>query len=455
MSLDQTTYTVSDLTELISEYLTTVPAFRNIWVEGELSNFRRPSSGHLYFTLKDAGAQISCVMFRSRASGLRFPPSDGDQVRVHGSLSVYKRSGQYQLNADRMVAAGTGVLQQAFERLKLALEQEGLFEAEHKRALPLFPQRIGVVTSSTGAAIRDILNILNRRYPNVEILLYPVLVQGEGAAPQISQAIRSFNAWNNVDVLIVGRGGGSLEDLWAFNEEIVARSIFASHIPVISAVGHETDFTLADYVADQRAPTPSAAAEVVVPNRYELLHRLQSVQQQLASQVAYHLDRAESRHQQLRQQLKACSKLEDIRQLCQHVDGLQLRAERATQNSLSREKQNLVLAQTRLEHHSPLAAIQEAQTQAKHSRARLQSLALTTVSEERVRLEKAQLRLETLDPLKILQRGYGFCSDDSGSPITSTHQLDLGDIVQIELAQGRLLCHIFQIHEDKTHGTEL
>ncbi len=264
-------YTVSELTR---EIKLTLEEFPLMWVEGEISNLKKHSSGHLYFSLKDAEAQISCVMWRGRSQHLIFQPQDGMKVRVLGTLNVYERQGRYQLDILRILPAGEGELQVAFEALKRRLEREGLFSSGHKKQLPRFPDKIGIITSPTGAAIHDIVSVVGRRFPSVQLILRPVRVQGEGAAEEIAQAINEFNEYGKVDVIIVGRGGGSLEDLWPFNEEIVARAIFNSNIPIVSAVGHEIDFSISDFVADARAPTPSAAAELVVKDGQELLQTI-------------------------------------------------------------------------------------------------------------------------------------------------------------------------------------
>ena len=259
--------TVSELTVRIRDLL--AKNFIDVLVEGEISNCREAQSGHIYFTLKDEKAQVKCVWFRQQMRGIKFRPEDGLKVNVRGSIGVYEQRGEYQIYVETMDPAGRGALQLAFEQLKRKLESEGLFDAVHKKALPRLPSRIGLITSPKGAAVRDVVRILRRRFPNVHLLLVPVRVQGEGAAGEIARAVRFFNQRQNVDVLIVARGGGSLEDLWAFNEEVVVRAIFDSQIPVISGVGHETDFTIADFVADMRASTPSAAAEIVVQTRRE------------------------------------------------------------------------------------------------------------------------------------------------------------------------------------------
>ncbi|HEY6951376.1 MAG TPA: exodeoxyribonuclease VII large subunit [Bacteroidota bacterium] len=272
MQEEKKVLSVSDITRQIKQSLET--KFPRVWIQGEISNFKQHSSGHLYFTLKDEGAQISALMWRSRAENLAVVPEDGMKVIVRGAVTVYPPRGNYQIDCDQIQPVGVGELQLAFERLKKKLAAEGLFDQEHKRPIPEYPERIGIVTSETGAALQDIRSVLSRRFPSVEVILYPVRVQGVGAAEEIATAIGEMNRYGSIDVLIVGRGGGSLEDLWPFNEELVARAIYNSKIPVVSAVGHEVDFSIADFVADLRAPTPSAAAEMVVKDRSELIEVL-------------------------------------------------------------------------------------------------------------------------------------------------------------------------------------
>ncbi len=275
MSTEKNVVTITELTRQIKQSLET--NFSRVWVEGEISNFKKHTSGHLYFTLKDEGAQISAVLWRSRVPYLSFPPEDGMKVIVRGSITVYPPRGNYQIDVEQMQPVGIGELQIAFDRLKKKLAAEGLFDAEHKKPIPEFPECIGIVTSETGAALQDIRSVLSRRQPSVDVILAPVRVQGAGAAEEIAEAIKRLNQYGGIDVMIVGRGGGSLEDLWAFNEEIVARAIYDSKIPVVSAVGHEIDFSIADFVADLRAPTPSAAAELVVRDRTELLEEISNL----------------------------------------------------------------------------------------------------------------------------------------------------------------------------------
>lgn len=294
--VEQKYLTVTELTREIKLLLET--ALPEVWVQGEISNFTHHTSGHMYFSLKDERAQISCVMWRSRNQGLYFTPQDGMKVIVHGRVTVYEKRGNYQLEALGISPAGVGELQLAFEQLKQRLREEGLFSAEFKKPIPQYPRRIGLVTSPTGAAIRDLTTVLRRRFPPAEIILYPVRVQGDGAAQEVAGAIDAFNEYGQVDVLIVARGGGSLEDLWAFNEEVVARAVFRSAIPVISAVGHEVDFSICDFVADLRAPTPSAAAELAVPSQEELRATLQKdlrkIVDGLLESIAAHRERLKS-----------------------------------------------------------------------------------------------------------------------------------------------------------------
>ena len=296
MATEKQVISVTDITRQIKMSLE--QRFPRVWIQGEISNFRLHTSGHLYFTLKDEGAQISATMWRSRAAGLLFTPEDGMKVIARGGVTVYPPRGSYQIDVEQLTPVGIGELQIAFERLKQKLAAEGFFDEERKRPLPSFPERIGIITSETGAALQDMRTVLSRRFPCIEVILLPVRVQGAGASDEIAQALKEMNRYGNVDVIIVGRGGGSLEDLWAFNEEVVARAIAASEIPVVSAVGHEIDFTIADFVADLRAPTPSAAAELVVPDRLELLEVIRNneytMRQSLAQMISTNRERVRS-----------------------------------------------------------------------------------------------------------------------------------------------------------------
>ncbi len=339
--------TVSDLTRNIKIILET--AIPVLWVEGEISNFKHHSSGHMYFSLKDKNAQIQCVFWAGRNASLSFRPEDGMQVLIKGRVTVYERRGQYQLEVLQLMPAGVGALQLAFEQLKRKLSEEGLFEAVHKQEIPKFPERIGIVTSPTGAAIRDLFSVIQRRWPSAQIILRPTLVQGPEAAEDIARAIKEFNEYGAVDVLIVGRGGGSLEDLWAFNEEIVARAIFDSRIPIISAVGHEIDFTIADFVADVRAPTPSVAGEMVVPDAADILNQIHHQMARAYRLVHGKIQQAREKLRGLRSSYGLMRPLDLVHQHMQAVDDLRRRLETAANQMVEKQKYRLDAARKQLE----------------------------------------------------------------------------------------------------------
>lgn len=351
------TLSVTQVTQYIKRILGNDVILRNVSVSGEISNFKHHYSGHMYFTLKDDSSRIRCVMFKSAADKLQFMPEDGMSVTVKGHVSVYERDGQYQLYADEMQQAGVGALYEAFAVLKRKLEEEGVFSESHKVAIPKFPQKVGVITSSTGAAVRDIINIISRRNPGVEILLAPVLVQGDGAPPEIVKAIEMMNRRDDVDVLIVGRGGGSIEELWAFNEESVARAIYNSRIPVISAVGHETDFTIADFAADLRAPTPSAAAELCVPDRNELLYKVDSCRETLKNCIRAVLKDDGERSGRLGSGLVSSSPVNLIAQRQQYLDTIDFKISSLMKNDISLKKEVLGSICSNLDSLSPLAVL--------------------------------------------------------------------------------------------------
>ncbi len=348
------TYTVSEITREIKGLLD--EGLMPLWVEGEVSNYVHHTSGHRYFTLKDEGSQLRCVMWKWQGR-LFFTPEDGMKVRAHGRISVYERGGQYQLVVSELHPAGVGALQLAFEQLKERLAKEGLFDESRKRALPDFPVRIGVVTSPTGAAIRDIAHVIGRRFPSAQVVLWPARVQGEGAATEIAEGIEKLNAYGEVDVLIVGRGGGSLEDLWAFNEEEVARAIYASRIPVVSAVGHEIDFVIADFVADRRAPTPSAAAEMVVRDGAELMHGVKDLRGRAERALTQRLEEEERRVQDLGSRYVFRRIGDTLTQYGQQVDELEHRAVRAFDHGTGEQVATYRGLMGRLDALSPLAAL--------------------------------------------------------------------------------------------------
>jgi exodeoxyribonuclease VII large subunit len=438
-------YTVSQLTAEIKTILE--QNFEHLWVEGEISNLRLPTSGHLYFTLKDESAQVRAVMFRMQNRLLKFEPVDGLQVICYGRLSVYEPRGEYQIVVDNMEPKGLGALQLAFEQLKEKLSREGLFDPAHKKPLPHLPQKIGVVTSPTGAAIRDILQIIDRRFANVHILLYPVRVQGAGAAQEIAQAIDELNQWPGIDVMIVGRGGGSLEDLWAFNEESVARAIFRSRIPIISAVGHEVDFTIADFVADLRAPTPSAAAELVVRNKVELIQSLESLGRRL-----YKAGRAalENRRERLSSLIHRLAdprrRLSDLRL---RLDDLCARLTNSIQQCLSRKRDRLRLKADGLMHLHPGRQLAElAHRVAQLSRQ--MTLALRAqLRLLRQRTEGCMGKLRTLSPLAVLERGYSIARLlPSKEVIRRASDLKVASRVNVKVRRGEFIARVEKIKEN-------
>lgn len=356
-SFSSDSWSVSELTQYIRELFEIDYRLQDLEVSGEISNFSRARSGHLYFTLKDDKAQLKCVMWRSAAERLRFAPQDGDAVVVNGRISIYEASGVYQLYAEQMSPMGQGDLAAAFEALKAKLSDEGLFDAEFKKPIPQFPKKIGIVTSADAAALRDIINVLRRRYPLVSVLIAPTLVQGADAPPGIVRALRWLDGRTDIDTIIVARGGGSMEDLWAFNDEGVARAIFAAQHPVISGVGHEVDFTIADFVADLRAPTPSAAAELAVPDVSELRPYFTTIQQQMKTIVLERIGHYRWQVQTLKRSLSHLSPRVGVASNRQRLDGWQSRLERAMQRRLDQSAHRLNLLQTQLTAVSPTATL--------------------------------------------------------------------------------------------------
>ena len=438
---EKTILTVSRLTALLRGVLE--ENFEQVWVQGEVSNLSFPSSGHLYFTLKDTAAQLRCVMFKGAAKNLKFRPDDGIALIARGRISVYDQRGEYQLICEYLEPAGVGALQLAFMQLKERLAQEGLFDEGHKRPLPTFPRRVGVITSPTGAAIHDILNVLRRRFASVEILLYPVRVQGDGSAVEIARAIDDMNRLGLADVLIVGRGGGSLEDLWAFNEEVVARAVHRSKLPVISAVGHETDWTICDFTADLRAPTPSAAAELVIASSIELRGRVEALDHRMRLAIETRLAGMESRIDALRRSLHDPGTM--LGHLAQRVDDLAGRLELALQNSVARYRGQFDRLQAGLMHANPGRTVEVLQ----------QRLTLLSVQSERLVTGKVEemkhvfagtaARLEVLSPLKTLSRGYAIAATSEGTVVTDTSQLTAGDRIRLHLHRGKALCRVEEI----------
>lgn len=400
----RTVHSVSEITDLLKNLIEQQPHLQNVWVQGQVSNYSRSSAGHIYFTLKDDRSQIQVIIFRGSAAGLRFVLKDGEEVLVQGRLNLYPARGQYQINANKVEPLGIGALQRAFEDLKQQLADEGLFEAHHKKRLPVFPKKIGVVTSATGAAFQDICQQLRKRYPLAEVLLHPTLVQGDGAAEGIAHALQAMNQRDDIDVLIVGRGGGSIEDLWAFNEERVARAIFASTIPVVSAVGHETDFTIADMVADHRAPTPSAAIEHIVPDQDELLAQLGGYDAWLRRIINDRFDAHTTRLQDFEARLSPTRRKDAIYQLHQTVDTLDIACRSAVGRKLADGERDL------------------------------QTLAQ---------------RLNALSPLATLERGYSISRKMNGEILISNQQVSVNDRIEVQLSHGHLACRVEEVGDSE------
>jgi exodeoxyribonuclease VII large subunit len=428
--------TVSELTARIRDLL--AKNFTDIWVVGEISNCREAQSGHIYFTLKDDRAQVRCVFFKQQQRGIKFRPEDGLQMTVRGSISVYETRGEYQIYVENLEPVGLGALQLAFEQLKKRLEAEGLFAAGRKKPLPLLPTRIGLITSPRGAAVRDVVRILRRRFPNVHLTVYPVRVQGEGAAGEIVKALKFFNQKKLVDVLILARGGGSIEDLWAFNEEPVARAIAASVIPVISGVGHETDFTIADFVADVRASTPSAAAELVVQTRREFDKHIADLRETLASQIRYRLLELSRRVHELSARRGFRRPLDLLRQQRQRADEMTSRLALGLRAQLEKSRKRFTAAHLRIMSFDFRVKIAAFRLRLEKRIADLSVRAERLLRTKRERLDRFRLQLEERSPLRVLERGYAIATDAAGNVLRDAAQVALGDSVAIQLHRGRL-----------------
>ena len=434
-------YTVQQLNREVKQLLQ--QNFPLMWVEGELSNVARPASGHIYFSLKDAHAQVRCAMFRNANRALPFRPDDGMQVLVRARVGVYEPRGEYQLTVEHMEEAGVGALQRKFEALKQKLNQEGLFDHEQKQTLPTYPQTVSIVTSATGAAIRDILSVLKRRYPLLAIRIYAVAVQGDGAATEIVNALKEVNKQQQSDVIILARGGGSIEDLWSFNEESVARAIYASDIPVVSGVGHETDFTIADFVADLRAPTPSAAAELITPNQEELIENFAQFQNTFVYFMQDVLSNFNQAVDWLTQRLEYLHPKQTILRQQEHLQELQRRANSAIELALTNQINALEKLQIRLKSQSPEIRLSQAQT-------KLQQLQKQIYTNLRLRLQQklqsllALTRtLDAISPLSTLARGYAIATHQStGEILLDEAQVDSKDCISIKLSKGSVLATV-------------
>lgn len=443
--------TVSGLTALIRGVLE--ENFEHVWVEGEVSNLATPASGHLYFTLKDGGAQIRCVVFRASSRALRFRLENGMGLVLRGRVSVYEQRGEYQFIAEYLEPKGVGALQLAFSQLKEKLSKEGLFDESRKKPIPGLPRRIGVVTSASGAAIHDILTVLKRRHAGIEVLVRPVKVQGEGAAQEIAEAIGDFNRYGEVDVLIVGRGGGSTEDLWAFNEEVVARAIYASRIPVISAVGHEIDFTIADFVADLRAPTPSAAAEMVAKSREELDAQLVHLTRRLGLAVMRRLSGARDALEALVRATKDPSLF--VGHLQQRVDDLSERLVGAGQRDISLRRERLMTCAHRLRVKNPAVVAERFRERILTLSAAMEKAMIRTIDAAREETGVNAARLSALSPLATLERGYSIARHlPGGDIIRDSRQLCRGDRVGLIFRYGSACC-VVESSEDASASSSL
>ncbi len=416
--------------------------YSDCWVEGEISNLRIPDSGHLYFTLKEESAQIRVVMFRSSARLLRFRPENGLCVTVRGRITVYEDRGELQISAEYMEPQGAGALQLAFEQLKARLQAEGLFDASRKKPIPHLPQKIGIITSPQGAALRDILNILARRHRSANVLIYPAQVQGEMAAGEVTAGIRHFNRNRAVEVIIIARGGGSAEDLAAFNHEGLARTVAASEIPVISAVGHETDFTIVDFVADLRAPTPSAAAELVIRSRQEIEVQAAELQQRLDRAVRYRLLMARQQLVELARHGAFARMMEAINRRQQRLDDQRFRLEKAQRQVSDRWRRRWENASAAIRHYDARRRLAAVRQQLDTGLARLQAAMNSRLMASRAALERRTVGLEALSPVAILNRGYALVFDSKGQLVKDAGTLKAGDDVSARLARGRIRAQV-------------
>lgn len=431
--------TVSRLTALIRGLLE--ENFEHVWVEGEVSNLSMPASGHCYFTLKDSGAQVRCVMFRASARALKFKVVNGMGLILRGRISVYDQRGEYQLIVEYMEPKGIGALQLAFTQLKEKLAREGLFDESRKKPLPVLPNRIGIVTSATGAAIHDIMKILRRRFVNVELLICPVKVQGEGAAEEIAAAVRNLNLYGKVDVIIVGRGGGSLEDLWSFNEEIVARAIFDSKIPIVSAVGHEIDYTISDFVADLRAPTPSAAAELVVKNKTELAAEVDNLSRRLEFAMQQGLRQMRGRVEGLARAVKDPSML--LGYLALRIDDLYERMERALTTGMMQRKERLASLTNHLRLTSPEMEMERMRERLLMLSGGMETAMRGMLDGKHENTAVNAARLQALSPLATLARGYSVaCRLPEGLVVTDGSLLVKGDRLKLTFHRGWATCEV-------------
>ncbi len=436
--------TVGELTRSIRGLLET--RFGTVWVQGEISNYKLHPSGHQYFTLKDQRAAIACVIFRNAMATPRTPLADGAQVQVFGTVTVFEARGQYQLNISIVQARGEGVLQAKFEALKRKLDAEGLFNADRKRALPKFPRRVGIVTSSSGAAIRDILNVLGRRAPGIEILINPVRVQGSGAAQEIAAAIRELaqpsSAWQPVDVIVVARGGGSIEDLWEFNEEIVARAVFDSPVPIVSAIGHEIDFTITDFVADLRAPTPSAAAELIATDSVDVLRRIDELASCLHRYPRNALEHARTRLRYVSDRALGRELFNRLRGAQQEIDWLHEALTKNVGFSITACRDRVATFRNGIRARDPQREIEIIGARFAQAARRLGIAFPRAMQKTRERFARAEHVLRVLGPDATLGRGYSITTDEKGVVIRSATSPQIGQVMRTQIADGEVMSKV-------------
>lgn len=437
-------YTVSRLNREVRTILET--AFPLLWIEAELSNFARPASGHWYFSLKDEAAQVKSAMFKNRNQLVKVLPENGKQVLVRARIGLYEPRGDYQLIIEHMEEAGDGALRRQFDLLKTKLANEGLFDTVHKKEIPKTAKRVGIITSSSGAAIHDILTTLNRRFPMQKTIIYPTPVQGKGACNNIAAAIHKANARQETDVLIIARGGGALEDLWEFNEEVVARAIYDSDIPVITGIGHEVDFTIADFVADQRAATPTAAAELISPDRYQQLQKLSSIESRFIYLVQKNLQQKQQQVDWLSKRIRHPN--ERLQVLQNKLNQLNQRNIRSIKNSLSSAYYKIDLFDAKIQQHEPSQRIQQLRLRYEYIHERFQRTTKQTLTNKRQKLQHLVHTLDALSPLHTLKRGYAIIKDENDNIISQSKKVKVGQQIKTELNQGHIFSTITDIHND-------
>ena len=445
-------YSVSSLNRTVADLLE--QEFAWIWVEGEISNLAQPASGHIYFSLKDHSAQVSCAMFKGRKRTLKFQPANGNQVLVRAKVSLYQPRGNYQLIVDRMEEAGDGALRRQFEELKIKLAGEGLFDETSKQEIPELPECICIITSSSGAAIHDVLSVIERRFPSIPIKIFPVPVQGVEAAPAICNAIQLIDqavsdGSLNCDVILLVRGGGSLEDLWSFNEESVARAIYDCSVPIVSGVGHEVDVTIADFVADVRAATPTAAAETVTPDQSSWLQSFDWYQQRLQQLATDKVSRYREKIQWLHRRLQQQHPQTQLNRSRQRSDELNQRLLRISRSMLDTRQSTLSVLDAKLSSHNPILLLKQKRQTTNYLSKRLQQATLNLFAQKKSLLSNAARTLNTISPLQTLERGYSITLNDKGAPIVSIKQVKANDTIETRLHDGSIISHVESCIENK------